>query len=154
HVISSFGGSAEVRASIEKGAKADVFISADTSHVAALVRGGICDSLRIVARNRLVVIGRKDGPVSALADLAKPGVRVAIEAPDVPAGHYAEKMLERMERANRMGKGFVKRVRANLMGRVASSREAVTLVGKGGADAAFAYVTDLEVSKKKLVLVT
>jgi molybdate transport system substrate-binding protein len=150
HVVSSFGGSAELRGQIEAGALADVFVSADSQHVAALVRGGICDTVRIVGRNQLGVIARKEGPVKTVADLAMPGVRVEICAPDVPAGRYAEAMLVRMEHAKGMGRGFVKRVRANLTGREKSSRAAVTRVAMGDADAALVYVTDLEVSKKKL----
>lgn len=153
HVVTGTGGSAELRAQIEQGADADVFLSADTVHVAALVRGGLCDTVRVFAHNRLAVLARKDGPVRALADLAMPGIRVVICAPDVPAGRYANQVLEKMQHAHGYGSGYVKRVKANLVSREINVRAAVTKVALGEADAAFAYVTDVELSKKKLVTI-
>jgi molybdate transport system substrate-binding protein len=153
HVVSSFAGAAELRAHIESDAIVDVLVSDDTTHIAALVRGGLCDSVRIVAHDRLVVIGRKDGPVKVLADLAMPGVRIASCVAEDPAGRSTALLLERWEKDKKLGKNFVKRVRSNLVGRDANTRESAKKVALADADAAFAYVTDLEMSKKKLVAV-
>ncbi len=153
HVVTGVGGSAELRSQIEKGADADVFLSADTVHVAALVRGGLCDSVRVLTRNRMAVLVRKDGPVKGPADLAARGIRMAICAPDVPAGRYAGEVLDRMARARGYGSGFVRRLKANLVSRDPSARAAVARVATGGADAAIAYPTDLVVSRKKLAVI-
>lgn len=151
HVVSSFAGAAELRAQIESGAIADVLVSDDSTHLGVLVHGGICDSVRIVAHDRLVVIGRKDGPVARIADLAMPGIRIATCVTEDPAGRSTAQMLERWEKDKALGRNFVKRVRSNFLGRDANSREAAKRVALGEVDAAFAYVTDLELSRKKLV---
>jgi molybdate transport system substrate-binding protein len=153
HVVTGVAGSADLRAEIEKGADADVFLSADTLQVAALVRGGICDSVRILTRNRMAVLVRAAGPVSTLADLATRGVRVAVCTPDVAAGRHAGEVLEKMARARGYGAAFARRVKANITSRESSARAAVAKVALGQADAAFAYPTDLVVSRKKLAVI-
>lgn len=150
-VISSFAGTAEMREHLEQGANADVFVSADTATSALLFRHGLLLAPRVIARGRVGVIARAGGPVTRLQDLAKPGVRLLIGAPNTPAGRYATQVLDRMARARGLGKSYVQEVRANLVDRVKSARDGVLRVAKGDADACFAYATDAEMSKIKIV---
>jgi molybdate transport system substrate-binding protein len=86
----SFAGSQVLRTQIEQGAPADVFASADREHTDALVRKGLLGPTRVFARNAVVVVTPAGAArVSSLADLARPGTRVVLAGPSVPAGRYA-----------------------------------------------------------------
>jgi molybdate transport system substrate-binding protein len=56
------------------------------------IKGGmvVSGTQKTFARNRLAVIFPKDNPakISALADLAKPGLKLDLEDKSVPAGQY------------------------------------------------------------------
>ncbi len=55
----SFAGTSTLRTQIEHGAPADVFVSADTLHAAALHRAGLSGAPQRFATNRLVLITRR-----------------------------------------------------------------------------------------------
>jgi molybdate transport system substrate-binding protein len=152
-VITSFGGTAELRGDLEQGKTVDVFVAGDTANTGVLFRHQLLLAPRVIARGRVGVIARAGGPVQALADLAKPGVRVLAGTPDSPIGRYTEQTLARFARSRQFGKSWVAKVRANVAGRETSSRAAVLRVAKGEADASFAYATDAEMSKIKIALV-
>jgi molybdate transport system substrate-binding protein len=73
----NFGGSQSLRTQIEQGAQADVFASANTKEMDALVTGNFvaAESPRIFLTNQLVVIMPADNPagLKELADLAGAG---------------------------------------------------------------------------------
>jgi molybdate transport system substrate-binding protein len=152
-VITSFGGTAELRGHLEQGSPVDVFVVGDTANAGVLQRHSLLLAPRVIARGRVGVIARAGGPVATLADLARPGVRVLVGTPDSPIGRYTEQTLARMSRARQFGGSYVAKVRANVTAKETSSRGAVLRVAKGEADASFAYATDAEMSKIKIVLV-
>lgn len=91
-------GSQVLRVQIEQGAPADVFASADREHARALWTAGLVGEPRVFARTRLVVaVPRGPGKVRSLGDLARPGVRLVLAAPSVPAGRYATEALRRLD---------------------------------------------------------
>ena len=101
----SFGSSGQVMGQIRSGAPIDVFISAAQQQVDQLAADGLVDegSRRVIARNALVLIVPTEavGAPESFADLAGPGVkRLAIGEPrTVPAGQYAQQVLERLRLA-------------------------------------------------------
>ncbi len=135
-VRSSFAGSDQLAAQIRQGARADVFASADTGYPARLHREGLVEEPVVFARNRLVVVTPKGGSVRSLADLARPGVKIAIGDPSVPVGAYTRKVLGRLSAAEQ----------AAILDNVRSEEPDVTAVlakvAGGAADAGFVYVTD------------
>lgn len=96
-VTYSFAGSQQLAAQVEAGAPADVIATADDASMDRLVRAGLVEAPRTFARNRLAIAVAPGNPdrVTALADLGRPGLRVALADPSVPAGRYAGQALAR-----------------------------------------------------------
>lgn len=128
-VTFSFAGSQSLVAQIKQGAPADVLATADTGSMAAAGLPGA----QIIARNRLAIITEPGNPrhVTALADLAKPGLRVVLAGPTVPVGKAARKALTAAG------------VTVHPVSLEQDVKGVVTKVRLGEADAGIAYVTDL-----------
>jgi molybdate transport system substrate-binding protein len=103
-VRSDFGGSGLLRERIEKGEKADLFMSADLGNPRKLqAKGRTVLPVVVFARNRMCVVSRRSAGVTEknLVDrlLAK-GVRVKTSTPIAdPAGDYAWTIFDRVEAA-------------------------------------------------------
>ncbi|MFF5174456.1 molybdate ABC transporter substrate-binding protein [Micromonospora sp. NPDC000089] len=95
-VTFNFAGSSALAAQVTQGAPADVFASAAPKNMAAVVDAGDADgSPTVFVRNQLVIAVPAGNPrkVTGLADLARPGVKVALCAEQVPCGAAAAKAL-------------------------------------------------------------
>jgi molybdate transport system substrate-binding protein len=93
----SFAGTPTLVTQIEQGAPADVFASADTTNMDKLKGDGFtAGTPQVFARNKLEIVVAPGNPkgITALADLAKPGVIYITEGPTVPAGKYALQALK------------------------------------------------------------
>jgi molybdate transport system substrate-binding protein len=147
----NFAGSQTLRTQIEQGASADLFAAADRAEMEPLRKAGLVRSVRIFARNRLAVVaptGR--AAVRRLRDLTRPGLRIVVAAPSVPAGRYTLQALSKMEASALYGAGFRKQVLANVVSRENSVRAVLSKVALGEADAGFVYVTDAATQRKKV----
>jgi molybdate transport system substrate-binding protein len=141
-VVASFGASSELARQIRDGAPADVFLSASPEWIDFLREAGALDGAPVVvARNRLVCIAPKPGPLAAggvedaralLGRLGK-GDRVAIADAGVPAGDYARRSLEHL--------GVLEAYRALLVGQK-DVRAVLHAVEQGELQAGFVYATD------------
>jgi molybdate transport system substrate-binding protein len=92
----SYGGSATLATQITSGAPADVFAAASPATMKTVTDAGDAAGTPVVfARNQLVVAVPKGNPkgVAKLADLTKPGLKVALCAEQVPCGAAAKKAL-------------------------------------------------------------
>src|SRR5437763_1394498 len=144
-VTFNFGGSDELVTQIAQGAPADVFASANLTQMKiAQDKGLIASRPAVFARNRLVVIVPRNNPghVYRLPDLGRPGVRLVLAAPQVPAGKYARAALAAMARAAVFGPRFLTRVMANVASNETDVKAVVAKVVLGEADAGVVYVTD------------
>lgn len=135
-VRSSFAGSDQLAAQVARGAKGDVFASADTGYAAKLHREGLVGKPVVFARNRLVVVVPRDGGVKSLADLAQPGTKIAIGDPSVPVGAYTREALGRLPAGERQA------LLANVRSEEPEVSSVLAKVVGGAADAGFAYATD------------
>lgn len=93
----SFGASSRLAAQVVEGAPADVLATADEQTMQRVVDAGLAAGPPVVfARNRLAMAVRRGNPsdIRAVADLARPGLRVVLAAPAVPAGRYAAEALD------------------------------------------------------------
>jgi molybdate transport system substrate-binding protein len=139
----NFAGSQVLRTQIEQGAPADVFASADEVQAEAPARAGLLGARRIFARNRLVVAAPSPaGKVGGLADLARPGARIVVAGPSVPAGRYTTEALAKLGAHGGLGAGFAELVQANVVSHEANVRAVLSKVVLGEADAGFVYATD------------
>src|SRR5579883_2960584 len=74
-VTASFAASSQLRLQLEQGAPADLFASADTTQMELAQKAGVLQGEPVIfASNRLVVLVAKGASISALTDLARPGV--------------------------------------------------------------------------------
>lgn len=135
----NFAASGALQRQIEQGAPVDLFLSASTRNMQALVEQGLVDAERQTAllRNELVVIVPAGGGVriDTLADLAQAVVRtVAIGIPEsVPAGQYAQEAL--------VGAGLWEALQPKTV-QGKDVRQVLQYVESGNADAGFVYKTD------------
>jgi len=118
-VTFNFGASNTLRFQIEQGAKADVFASANTKEMDALVKSGGAakDASKTFARNRLVLLFPKENPakLATFEDLAKPGIKLIIAAKAVPVGNYTLQMLDKMTADGKFGATFKDSVLKNVV---------------------------------------
>lgn len=138
----SFGGSDTLAAQITQGAPADVFAAASTTTMGTVTRAGDAIGAPIVfVRNELEIAVAPGDPlkIQSLADLVKPGVKVALCAPTVPCGAAAKKALAAAD------------VRLTPVTLEQDVTSALTKVELGSVDAALVYHTDVAGAGGKVV---
>jgi molybdate transport system substrate-binding protein len=136
-VALSFGGSSTLAQQITSGAPADVFASASPTTMKTVTDAGDGAGTPVTfVKNQLVIAVPKGNPkgLISLAALAKPGIKVALCAEQVPCGAAAKKALAA---AN------VKITPVTLEQDVKSALSKVKL---GEVDAALVYRTDAKAS--------
>lgn len=96
-VTLNFAGSSALANQINQGAPADVFASAAPANMGTVTEAGNADGTpSVFARNQLVIAVPRSNPkaVAGLADLTRPGVKVALCASQVPCGAAARTALD------------------------------------------------------------
>lgn len=112
----------------------------------ALATGLIDAEPTDIARNRLAIVVPKENPgeMSSAVDLAKPGLKLVLAAPDVPVGRYTRESICAMGvDVTGYGEGFIDRVFANVVSEEDNVKAVLAKVRLGEADAGIAYTTDL-----------
>ena len=143
-VAFNFAGSQTLRTQLEHGAEADVFASANWQHMAQVKESGLLGNVpEYFAANRLAVAVPVDSDaVQALADLARPGVSVAIAAAEVPAGAYTRESLNLLAASDAFSGDYASAVLANAVTNETSVRGVAQKVALGEVDAGIVYETD------------
>ena len=146
----NFGSSGALQQQIEQGAPVDIFISAAKKQVDALEQKGllVAGTRNIIAKNRLVLVVPKNAVgITSFYSLKDAKVKkIAIGEPrSVPAGQYAQQVLEKLKIWSEIKS---KLVFAN------NVRQVLASVESGNADAGLVYVTDAKISDKVKVVVT
>ena len=137
----SFAGSNELAAQIEQGATPDVYASANEKLMDELRAKGLVEEPSVFATNRLVVAVPPSNPahVESAADLARPGVKVVLAEPGVPAGDYAREALGTLG------------LDVRPVSEEPDVRSVLAKVALGEADAGIVYATDARTAKVKVV---
>jgi molybdate transport system substrate-binding protein len=128
----SFGGSSDLVEQIQSGAPADVFASADTKNMDKL--GDDVADRHDFATNTLEIAVPPGNPahVATFADLAEPGLKLVICAPEVPCGAATATVAQ--------GAG----VTLHPVSEEQSVTDVLGKVSSGEADAGVVYVTDVK----------
>jgi len=141
----NFGASGALQQQIEQGAPADLFLSAATKNMKALVDKQLigADQQKNVLSNEVVAVVSTDGQVSVrgLDDLPKSDVKnIAIGIPEsVPAGGYAKEALTSAKLWDSLQSKMVQ---------AKDVRQVLQYVETGNADIGFVYKTDALTSDK------
>ena len=146
----NFGSSGTLQQQIEQGAPTDIFISAYKKQVDTLEQKGllVTGSRNIIAKNRLVLIVPKNAVgINSFYSLKDAKVKkIAIGEPrSVPAGQYAQQVLEKLKIWTEVKS---KLVFAN------NVRQVLASVESGNADTGLVYATDAKISNRVKVVVT
>nr|WP_306363452.1 molybdate ABC transporter substrate-binding protein [Nocardia sp. CC227C] len=140
----SFAGSSTLAAQLEQGAPADVFASADPATMDKAVRGGrITETPTTFATNTLTIVTPPGNPagIATPADLARPGLRLVVCAPQVPCGAAT--------RAVTTAAG----VDIAPVSEESAVTDVLAKVTTGQADAGLVYVTDATAAGDRVVTV-
>ena len=145
----NFGASSTLQRQIEKGAYADIFISASPIQIDALKALGLLEdgSSTDVLTNRLVVISHKNTKIdfANITKLLDSSIeRISIGHPEiVPAGSYTKEALEHF--------GLWEKVKPKLIYGT-NVRATLAYLTSGNVDLAIVYETDTKITNKVKVL--
>ena len=145
-VTYSFGGSDMLVTQLKQGAPADVFASANEAEMKIASDAGLlAEPARTFVRNRLVLIVPKNNPakIAAVADLAKPGVKVVLATATVPVGTYARTAFRKLNGTKGYPADFGGAVERNVVSDELDVKAVATKIALGEGDAGVAYATDV-----------
>ena len=136
----NFAASSALATSIGQGAPADVFASASAKNMDTVVSSGDAADPKIFGKNVMEIAVPPDNPggVTGLADLAGPGLKIALCQAQVPCGATAQKVLDN-------AKVTVKPVTLG-----ADVKAVLTAVELGEVDAGMVYKTDVQAAGAKV----
>jgi molybdate transport system substrate-binding protein len=159
-IILNADSSSTLYTQITAGAPADVFMSADQKWTKQLLTNdpGLLNSrYENFTTNSLEIILAPGNPanITSIADLAKPGVKLVLAAPSVPAGSYANSTIWKIDSTwgnpnspQYVSSGIYKNFNASIYQNIVSYENSVEqVVGKvsldvGTADAGIVFVSD------------
>lgn len=142
----NFGASSALRTQLEQGAKADLYASADTVQMENAKKANLIQGNgSLFVRNSPVIVVPADNPrgITGPADLAKPGVKLVLAAPEVPIGNYSRQIIKKLATDPAMGADYEARTFANLVSNEANVRAVLAKIQLGEGDAGIVYTSDI-----------
>jgi len=142
NVAFNLDGTQALKTQIENGAYADVFISASNSYTTALQNEGyfVNGTVKKLTTNYVILILPASNPanITSMADLAKPGVKIAMEAKEVPAGTATLAVLANLANST-YDQAWKNATMKNVVTYETSEPAVATKVSLGEVDAGFVY---------------
>ena len=144
-----YAGSDALAEGIRAGERPDVFAAAESESPDQLFTEGLVERPVLFAGNELVIgVPRRARAITALSDLARPGVTLAVAGPRVSLGEYTDLILDRLNAG----------VRDAILDHVAEhppdAGAVVESVASGRVDAGFVYLSDVRASRGRLRAIT
>lgn len=141
-VVFNLDGTQALRTQVQNGAYADVFISASNAYTTELTKGGyfVDGSVQPLTSNYVIVILPANNPanIKSLADLAKPGVKIAIGDKSVPVGTATIAAIGNLAKST-YSQDWNTSVFKNVVTYETSEPGVATKVALGEVDAGFVY---------------
>jgi len=144
-IVFSYGSSSTLRTQIEQGAPADLFVSADTTNPATLVKENLATGTPVnFAGNTLAIIvpAANTANIQTPADIARSGIKFVAAGSPVPIEKYATMLIANLAKQPGYPAGFVASVTANTVSQETDDKSIVAKIELGEGDAAIVYVTD------------
>jgi molybdate transport system substrate-binding protein len=154
-VVFNLDGTQALRTQVQNGAYADVFISASNSYTAELTKGGyfVDGTVKPLTSNYVIVIlpAGNPGKINSLADIANPGVKIAMEDKSVPAGTATVAVLANLAKST-YNQDWNNSVYKNVVTYETSEPAVATKVALGEVDAGFVYESTYTAAPKNTYL--
>jgi len=134
-------GTPQLVMQLRHGALADVFASADLEHMRRVVEAGhAAGTPKPFARNKLAIVTapNNDKNITSIEDLVRDDVTCLLCAPDVPAGRYARRAIQRAK------------LHVTPVSDEPSVRAVASKIEMGVADVGVVYQTDALAAKDRL----
>lgn len=151
HVVFNLDGTQALRTQVMNGAYADVFISASNAYTTELTKGGyfVDGTVKPLTSNYVIVILPANNPanIKSLADLAKPGVKIALGDKSVPVGTATIAAIGNLAKYT-YNKDWNTSVMKNVVTYETSEPGVATKVALGEVDAGFVYESTYTASPK------
>jgi molybdate transport system substrate-binding protein len=157
-VVFNLAGTQALKTQVVNGAYTDVFISASNAYTTELNNGGyfVTGTVKPLTSNYVMVILPRDNPanIKSLADLAKPGVKIAVADKSVPVGTATKSVIEKLAKSTEYGKTWNTSVYSNVVTYETSEPAVATKVQLGEVDAGFVYESTYIAGKDKYVAIS
>ena len=154
-VVFNLDGTQALKTQVQNGAYADVFISASNAYTTELTKGGyfVDGTVKPLTSNYVIVILPAKNPanIQTLADLAKPGVKIAMEDKSVPAGTATIAALANLAKSA-YSPAWNDSVFKNVVTYETSEPGVATKVALGEVDAGFVYESTFTAAPKDTYL--
>ena len=151
HVVFNLDGTQALKTQVENGAYADVFISASNAYTTTLTNEGyfVMGTVKPLTSNYVIVILPATNPanIKSLADLAKPGVKIAMEDKSVPAGTATIAALGNLAKST-YNQDWNASIFKNIVTYETSEPGVATKVALGEVDAGFVYESTFTAAPK------
>lgn len=155
HVVFNLDGTQALKTQVQNGAYADVFISASNTYTTELTNGGyfVDGTVKPLTSNYVIVIlpASNPGNIKSLADLANPGVKIAMEDKSVPAGTATVAALANLAKST-YNLNWNSSIFKNVVTYETSEPAVATKVSLGEVDAGFVYESTFTAAPKNTYL--
>jgi molybdate transport system substrate-binding protein len=148
-LVFDFDGSQQLATQINNEAPADVFASANSTQMDAVIKTDHIktSSKQALLHNRLIAIMPKDNPghIQTLQDLTKPGIKLVLADKSVPVGQYALDFFSKASKDSQFSATYQADVLKNVVSYETNVLSVFTKVQLGEADAGIVYTSDVSV---------
>ncbi|HET9602728.1 MAG TPA: molybdate ABC transporter substrate-binding protein [Gemmatimonadales bacterium] len=139
--------SSELVSQLQLGGSADLLATADQRWMQIAREKGVAGSAETFAVSSLaLVLSIKSGAAKFVREplnLASPGTKVVLAAPQVPLGRYSRELLERLSHIQGYGPDFATRVELGVVSQELSAAGVLSKLRLGEADAGIIYRAQL-----------